>query len=801
MNKTFTLLFLFFQLCCFSQDITLTGVVKDVNNQPIEFANIVLSSAQDDSILKGTTSNESGEFIFENITAGAYKLQISFIGFQTYNQELNISSDSILNDIVLQVSTEALNTVNIIAKTPTFTKQSDRIIFNIEQTSLTEGSMMDVLKSTPGILIMNDEISVRNSSNIIYLINDKRVYLSGNDLQQLLSGTSANNVQEVEVITNPPAKYDAEGAAVINIKMSKNLITGYNGSLFGNYTQGIYPRYSAGMSHFYKTDKLNVFANYAYNQEKINRYNSGTVNFIENGSKVGQWKDEVDRNTSSKTHNATINIDYDINDYNTLSFSANGSLTPYWKRKTEMETQAIDSSFTSLNDTDDSTTNLAFNVDYVNESKSGHTLSVNLHHTNYDYDRYQDISSQYFDMNNLFSRENQFYSDSDQKTYIYSGQADYSLPLETIALEMGVKVSQIDSRSKVLQVNYTNALEEIDYDNSGVFNYNELNYAAYISGSKSWENWQLSAGLRGEYTNAEGDVSNTNTTNTFDYFKLFPTVNITHDFNENHSLGLSYGKRIQRPTYSSLNPFKYYFNDYTYLQGNPNLQPTISQLATLSYTFKQTYTFELYYRYEDNPTSELVFQENNSNQLFYLPVNLDKSVDFGFDFMTYKPITNVWSIYFINSIFHETAYFNALQSGNTIETNETWALYSNFMNFFTFLEDRSLNADVSILYMSPMINGSSDVSSRTQVDIGVKKSFKDGKWVASLKASDIFRTTDFTVKNKYLNQDNSYYSRFDNQWVRVGLRYNFGNTRLTTNEKEAKALKERNRLNSEGANN
>lgn len=798
MHQKITLLLFFSYLSCFSQDFKVTGFVKDANTNAIEFANVLLVSQQDESIVQGTTTNATGFFSLDQVPEGAYILKISFMGYDTFTTHLQLNTSIDLNEIVLKESSETLNAINIVGKRPTFKKQPDRIIFNIEQTSLTEGSILDVLKNTPGILIMNDEISVKNSSNIIYLINNKRVYLTGDDLQQLLSGTSANDVQGVEVITNPPAKYDAEGAAVINIRMSKNLVTGYNGSLFGNFTQGIHPRYKAGMSHFYKTDKLNIFGNYAYTQDKINRYNSGTVNFIEQGSKVGAWKDHVDRNTKSKTHNTNINIDYNIDDTNTLSFSANGNITPYWKRQTQMETQAIDSSFTSINDTDDTTSNMAYNLDYVNKSKSGNSLSVNLHHTNYDYNRDQNITSQYFDVNNQFSRDNQFYSNANQNTNIYSGQIDYSMPLETVSLEMGAKTSYIDSRSDVLQVNQNN---EIDSDNSGVFTYQEYNYAAYFSASKSWDNWQMSAGLRGEYTDAEGDVSTTQTKNTFDYFKWFPTLNVSHDFNENHSLGLSYGKRIQRPTYSALNPFKYYFNDYTYLQGNPNLQPTISQLVTLSYTLKQTYTFEVYYRYEDQPTSELVFQENESNQITYLPVNLDKSVDFGFDFMTYKPITNIWSVYFINSIFHEKAYFNAVQSGNTIETNQTWAMYSNFMNFFSLLEDQSLNIDVSILYMTPMINGSANVSSRAQIDLGVKKAFNNGKWVASLKASDIFRTTDFTVKNKYLNQDNAYYNRFDNQWLRVGLRYNFGNTRLTTNQREEKELGERNRLQSEGANN
>ena len=802
MSIRFVFLTFLCSYACFSQDILVSGRVMDAQNAAIDFANVILLNTTDNTVLKGTTTNAEGYFILEHIEAGAYQLNISFIGYTTFEKTLELDASVDLNTLILQETTESLDAVNIVVQQPTFKKQSDRLVFNIENTSLTEGSVMDVLKSTPGILIMNDEISVKNSSNIIYLINDKRVYLKGEDLMQLLSGTNANYVQAVEVITNPPAKYDAEGAAVINIKMSKNLVTGYNGSVYANYTQGIYPRFNAGISNFYKTDKIDLFASYSYGEAKINRYSTSAVNFIEDYTIIGQWNGESDRNTKSKTHNINANLDYTINDANVISFSANVNVTPYWKRQANMKTEAVDSSFVTINDTDDTTNNIAANIDYVNTSQSGNTLSINLHHTTYDYDRYQDINSTYFNINNQLTRENNFHSTGIQNTYIFSGQADYSMNLkQDIPLEFGVKVSVINSESGIDQFFLLGRSFFMDYGNSGIFDYNESNYAGYVNASKSWESWQVSAGLRGEYTNGDGDIQGTIENNTFEYFKLFPTVNISHDFNENNSLGLSYGKRIERPTYSDLNPFKYYFNDYTYLQGNPYLQPTISHLTTLSYTLKSTYTFELYYRYQSDPTSELVFQNNNSNQLVYIPTNLEKSVDYGFDFTMYKPFTDFWSVYLVNSIFHETAYFKAIQSEGLTESNETWALYTNFMNFFTFLEDRSLSAEISLLYISPMINGTADISSRTQVDLGVKKSFNNGKWVASLKASDIFNSTSLTVKNKYLNQDNSYSSRFDNQWFRLGLRYNFGNTKLSTNEKEAKELNERNRLNSESSNN
>jgi len=292
-------------------------------------------------------------------------------------------------------------------------------------------------------------------------------------------------------------------------------------------------------------------------------------------------------------------------------------------------------------------------------------------------------------------------------------------------------------------------VETVDVNNSGIFDYDESNHAMYISMSKDWTNWSLSAGVRTEYTDAVGKFSNELDENAFDYFKTFPTANITHRFNDKHSLGISYRKSIERPTYTNLNPFRFFFNDNTFGIGNPNLQPAITQLATLSYSINDTYTFEVYYRDEEGTFSELSFQNNTTNQS---------------------------------------------QTDNSIQSNQRWSFYGNAINYFNLSKDNSLTSTLSLLYISPIVSGSSEVLSRSQVDIAIKKSFAKGKWIMSLSANDIFRGSDETTTNQYLDQNNSLYARFDNRWVRLGLRYNFGNTKLSTN-KNIKDLDERNRLN------
>ena len=202
-----------------------------------------------------------------NLEANTYVLKISYIGFEDFSQKIILKGNLDLKTIQINELSESLDEVSILVKKPTIKREADRLVFNIEKTALVEGNMLQVLKSTPGVLVIGDDITVKNSTPTVY-INNRKVNLSSEDLNQLLTGSSANAIKSVEVITNPSARYDAESGVVINIIMSKNLITGYRGSVFANYTQGVFPRYTAGTSHFFKNEDISLNVNYSYSKNK-----------------------------------------------------------------------------------------------------------------------------------------------------------------------------------------------------------------------------------------------------------------------------------------------------------------------------------------------------------------------------------------------------------------------------------------------------------------------------------------------------------------------------------------------------
>ncbi len=802
--KFLSRIFLLFTSICFSQQFNVSGSVIDTNNLPVAYANVILLNVENPDFIKGTTTNESGTFIFNTISPGTYTLKVSFLGFEDYSIELNISENLKLNPIILKELAQELDNVTIIAKRPTVKRMVDRLIFNVENSTLSNNNVLDVLKHTPGVLVNDDKITVKQSTPAIY-INDRKVHLSSSEVSQLLEGTSANNIKSIEVITNPPAKYEAEGGSVLNIITSKNIAAGYNGSVFGNYKQGSqYPKYSLGTSHFFKAEKLNAYLNYSLSPRKDYRNNNEFVNFIDNNNNItSSWVTDFKRTRETSNHNINANIDYELNKNNSLGFSTNMLISPRENTQTKVNSitnvfnsnKVLDSTFITDNGKVDETFNLAFTLDYVHRfKKEGEKLVVSGHHTNYDFSSFQNVNTDYLYPDAMLIRNNRFQTFASQEIKLYTGQFDYELPVNNGGLFLaGVKISNINSKSILTQFNIENGVSEQDLQNSDTFLYDEKNYAVYYSFSQDWDSWSLKLGLRTELTDIKSNSLSTKTNSNNKYGEFFPSFYILHNLNDKNEIYFNYNRRIFRPRYSQLNPFKYFLNDKTYITGDPNLQPQIDDVFTLGYTFNKKYTFEAYYRYEKNPAIEILFQDNNDNLLKFINTNIDRSISYGLDFTTYTPIVKNWDLYVLSSMFYYDNQFFALESNNELLNTKQWSLYAQIVNYFSFLKDKSLTADVAYLYMSPLVDGASSIKEISSLDISLKKTLWNNRASVSIGVVDLFNTLNVTQTTKYLNQDYLSKSRLENRLITFGFNYKFGNFRLKTNAKEIDVT-ERDRL-------
>ena len=802
-KKLTTCLLFLFSAVLFSQELRVNGYVKDVNNNPIPYANIVITETLGSNESNGTSTDENGYFIIENLSVGAYTFKVSFLGYTSYSITIELNKSKKLETIILEENLEELDGVVVVAKRPTVKRLVDRLVFNVENSTLSNSNVLDVLKHTPGVLVHDGKITIKNATPTVY-INDRRIHLSPSEVQQLLEGTTASNIKSIEVITNPPAKYEAEGGAVLNIITSKNVIAGYNGSVFGNYKQGPqFPKYSLGTSHFFKAKKLNTYINYNISPRKDYRNNDEFINFIDNNAITSSWETDFKRTRENANQNINANIDYELDKNNSLGLSTNMLFVPRANTETLANsetkvfgpTQVLDSIFKTENKSRDETFNLAFTLDYIHKfKKEGEKLLASLHYTNYDFSSFQNVDTEYLFPDQSLIRNNRFQTFSSQEIKLYTGQIDYELPINDSAqFETGAKVSKINSESILDQFIFNNGIREEDLENSDTFIYDETNYALYSSFSKDWDKWRLKSGLRIEYTDIKGNSLSTNQVNNTDYIKFFPSLYITNRINKNNEIYFNYNKRIYRPRYTQLNPFKYFLNDNTYVTGDPNLNPQIDDIFTLGYTFNQDFTFEVYYRHESDPTLEIVFQDNEENVLKYINTNIDRSISYGLDFTTYTSITNNWSLYALSSFFYYDNQFFALESDNQLESVDKWSVYAQMVNYFSFLKDKSLTLDVSFLYISPVVDGPSVISDRFGFDINLRKTFWKNRASISIGVNDIFNTLNFNQTTNYLNQDVFLKSRIENRLLTFGFNYKFGNFRLNTNKKEID-INERDRL-------
>lgn len=789
MNLKITSLFVFFTFftAIGQESYEVSGnVIASDSETAIAFANAVL--LQDNTVVKGGSTDASGAFIISNVSAGKYILNISFLGYTTYTKEISISTKTNLGIITLQKDSESLDGVTITAKKPVLKREVDRLVFNVAGTALTEDNTWEVLRRTPGVIVINNTLSVKNSTPTVY-INDRKVYLSPDEIYQLLEGTPAQNVKSVEVITNPPARYDAQGGTILNIVMSKNLILGYNGSIYGNFTQGVFPRYNAGMNHFYKRDKLNIFGSYSYTHNKINRDNEEVINYLDNATTTSIWNSDINRNQRSNLHNINLNVDYEFDEKNTLSFAGSFLYNPYWKRRTLTNTTVDDQTFAdedfvleAINNYSQDKHNLALNVDYVHHfEKEGEKLSANVHFTDYDRSGDQNVSTDYTVVSNPdFSTA--FTTNANQTTNIISGQVDYEVPLsETATFEAGAKFANIETDSNLWQFNIENGVSVLDLTNSDTFLYDESIYAGYVSYAKNWDKWSIKVGFRGEQTELKGNSLSTDQINTQNYFELFPTAYINHKVSDNLNLYADFSRRIQRPSFDDLNPFRFNFTDFSFATGNPRLQPAIANSYKIGAEIGGKFFIEAFYLYNNNEIYELTIQDNNTNILQYIDANVENNRYYGIDFVTYFSILNTWDVSFVTSFFNNEDNFTL--PGGIRTSQDKWANYTSIDNNFTFLKDQSLTANLSFLYISANVQGLSEVSDRSLLSLSLRKSLWNNKATVSLTVNDIFNGQEFTNRTVFANQNSRYRTNVDVQTVRVGFRYNFGNTKLRTNQR------------------
>jgi hypothetical protein len=817
MRKLMTLLTIAFtalSLVSFSQGKTgkVSGTVIDGSTKIVESATITLQRTKDSSVVKMSVADKTGKFVFDGISEGKYIVSISAVGHQKgFSETFEISSSNsavVLKTIELVPQAKAIEGVTVVSKKPLIEQKIDRTIVNVEASITNVGnSAMEVLEKSPGVSVDKDgNISLKGKAGVVIYIDGRPSYLSGADLANMLRNMNASQLEQIEIMTNPPAKYDAAGnSGVINIKTKKNKQFGYNGSVTTGYTQGRYARFNEGFNFNYRNGKVNLFSNLNYNSNHRSEELYIKRNFRDENTKslLSIFDQKSEMTNQNKFYSAKVGIDYSPTKKTTLGVVLNGFYNPStWTSNTNTLIYDPNDVLTSQTKAATSNTekwkNLSgnFNVRTVLDS-AGQELTADLDYIQYRSTSVQPLNSYYYDNAGTLLHSDLLLGNLPQNINIYSGKADYTLPLKKGAkFEAGVKSSYVKTDNNANYDSIQNGGTVHDFNRSNHFVYEENVNAAYVNYSRPLnKKWNAQLGLRLENTNAKGDQLTTGIKFKRNYTQLFPTAYLQYSANEKNQFVINYGRRINRPDYGDLNPFIHFIDRYTFEQGNPNLQPQFSHNIELSHTYKGFLTTTLNYTSTNDIIQTVLEQNEATNETFIKKANIASLHQVGLSISAYKQINKWWSGNVYVNVYDN--HFKGVVNKDPISIGLT--------GFMTQLQQqfkwgKGWGAEVSGFYRSKSVEGVLFIQPIMQVNAGFSKQIMKDKASVRLNVRDIFAGGVFKGYSKYGTVDAQFRNVNDSRAVSLSFTYRFnkGKLKAGNNRKNGGADDEQNRVKAGG---
>lgn len=761
---------------------TITGLIYDQNNNPLEYCTVSLLRAGDSVSVKTVLSDSVGRYVFKNMEAGNYLIKAGQLGYNKYQSQvfqLTANGSFSAPTIVLNAQINQLNEVKVSARKPLFEHRNDKTIVNVESSALAAGgSVNDVLEIAPGVSIDNNQITLKGKQGVTVMIDDKVVNLSASQVSSLLQSMPANSIDKIELISNPSAKYDAEGkGGVINIKTKKGSNLGFNGTITSGLAVGVYPKLNEGLNLNYKFKKLNLFSNYSYQHNKnINEYLSDKI--ITGQTPLTYHQDQISH-SNSDAHNARLGADYELNDKNTIGIL--GTLNTNTRKSDFIQevnfknygTQQRDSSLSSINQGAGNfhTYGLNLNSRHV-LGADDHLLFFNADYTTYRSSNPNTYLNSYFDASGKPSRNSEsVLNNAAVAIDLFTAKADYSYPInKTSKFEAGAKTAITHSNSDILFQSSDLAGQFItDINRSNTFDYRENITAVYLNYSgKLGEKTDLQFGLRGENTHYSGKSITTGQTVGRNYLQLFPSAFLLHSFGEN-TMGISYSRRIGRPSYEDLNPFIEYASPYFYTQGNPLLKPETTNSLELNYSYHNDLNVSLgysrtndYYNYFTSlADSNGATRQTVDNFKHYDTWNLSLSYN--------KEVMKHWNLTLNGDVFYDrfqTPYLGAFIDVERVGYN------ANLLN--TFQLNDVLSFELLNIYRSKRVVLARTIDGKYRADAAFKYNVLKNKGSIKLGVTDIF----YTYINKGLNQFEglygTFYNRNENRRFNLSLSYKIG---------------------------
>ncbi|MDR6804279.1 hypothetical protein J2Y45_001548 [Dyadobacter sp. BE34] len=766
---------------------TISGTVKDSGNEGLPGATVRLLKSSDSTLVSGEVTDVNGNFRFINIENNTYVLAISAMGQKEFKStaltiDAGHSSIALPAIILLPAKSIELSEVVVKAQKPLIEQEIDRTIVNVgSMIGSATSNTFDVLSKTPGVSVnANGEISLNGKGGVMVLIDGRSTYMSGADLAAYLKSLPGGVLDKIELMDNPPARYDAAGNAVIDIRLKKTRLGGLTGSVAVGGSLGRYVRSNDALNLNYNHRKLNLFANLGYSYEKSyseddfnRRYydGSGTLQ-----SRVGLQNDQI---TAANGYNINMGMDLTATPktiigaiLNLNGSSRNGNFNYQSTQRSALN--GLISSGSGSTVSKDIRNNTSLNMNMLHKlNDKGRELAVDANYLNYHTNGRQDLESRLFNADGAMTSRELFRYRTPSEINIYTLKADYVHPLKNKGrLEAGFKSSYVDNDFVFNHYNTNDGNAVIDNRRSNHFQYRENINSAYTSGEKRWARFGMQLGLRLENTIAKGNqLGNDSVSATrFNqkYTKLFPSIFLNYKLNNQNAFVLMAVRRINRPNYQMLNPSVFYKDQYTYSSGNPHLIPQYQDRVELKYQHKNFLNMGLSYNRFTNVSFTTI--QAKGDTFISRPDNIARGYMVLLNTSVSGQVTSWWynsTTLRLSRIGMKGPLYNAAIN---YATNVARLELNNYFNL-----GNGWNAELGGYYASRDINAQAQISGMFRVNGGIQKKIWKGKGTIAMNFEDLFHSwvyhsQSFGIARSDYDQVNT----TDTQRISIALNYKFG---------------------------
>lgn len=774
-----------------------SGKVLDEIRKPLDFATISLVKASDSSLVRTAVSGLDGGFLFENLLSGTYRVSVSMVGYQkAKTADFTITEGNpvkVLGEISVMRDNKMLGEVTVRAVKPFIERKIDRLVVNVESSSVAAGSTaLEVLQRAPGVTLdQNDNIAMQGKQGVLVMLDGKQTYMSSADVANMLRNMPSSQIETIELITNPSAKYDAAGnSGIINIKTKKSNSVGTNGTLTAGAGMGDNYRGNGGISLNHRNKNINLFGNYNYSTREqgqnmiIDRIVS-SPNMTTYFGQTGNFIRDNDNN------NFKAGLDISINKKNTLGFLVNGYLnsgTELYNNTTLIgrSFSQADSSVIAINDANSRYRSMAYNANYKTIlDTTGKELSIDLDYSRYNGNENTLYDNHFHNTNGSVTAPSFIQNNTPSIINIKAVKLDYSMPFsKTVKMEAGLKSSWVKTDNDFQFERLLNNTWQNDPGRSNQFIYDENVNAAYLNLNKKYKSTSIQLGLRAEQTNSNGNSITTAKEVNRSYVDFFPSMFINHSISKNHDLGVSYSRRIDRPSYDALNPFMFFLDQYTYNQGNPFLNPQYTNNFELSYNYKKTYTLTFNYSLTRDVITQVLLPDTAKKALFQTNENLDKQINYSVNLNAPVSLSKWWSTSNNTSVFY-MGFRSPNLRGQELNSGRV-VLQVNSQH--KFIISPTITGELNGDYTSPLEYGTLKISSQYGFDIGLSKSFMKKKANVKLALSDIFDTRQQKISSAYEGLNYNLIQKNETRIGRVTFTYRFGKSEIKPERRRSTGL-------------